>query len=116
MGETYMPAMVTRAIFTLGLLAVAALALPEDTIVPESTVAETGASATFDEAKAKVDSMLQQGGNLDECKSLGQTTIEEITNAVQTHQDLLEGLDDGETCKDKGQQAVYEATQAKEEA
>jgi len=109
--------MAVRTLLALALFAAATFALPSpDAIVPEALLAEADKSSAFESAKAKVESLLQQGGNLDQCKDLADATIKEVTDAVDGQQSMLEALPDGETCKDAGQDAVKDATTNKENA
>merc|ERR1711998_587770 len=74
----------------------------------------------FEAAKAKVQAMVQTDPNgetdYSQCSTLAHTTISDIEGSVQTEQSTLDGLDNGDTCKDKGQDEVARAEQEKKEA
>jgi len=74
---------------------------------------------TFDpaaEAKATVDSLLQEGKDMGACASLASTTIKEVEDSVSAQQSILDALDTGDKCPLKGQAAVDAANQKLQDA
>merc|ERR1711908_161090 len=72
--------------------------LPNDAVVPESSLLE--AKASHASAAAKIQELLQAGKTEDECKALADSTIQEISDNVDASQDILNAVDKGEDCED----------------
>jgi len=102
-------------IFTLLAFVGVATALPStaDDIVPEGFDASGMAPPTdflevsaFDEAKATVESMIQAGKGQGACADLAAATVKEVEDSVDSAQKILNSLDTGSDCPNKGQSAV----------
>jgi hypothetical protein len=98
-----------------------ATALPStDAIVPSSqwdgvdtTLVEVSA---FNEAKATVQSMITAGKDEGACADLAAATIKEVEDSVDGQQKMLDSLDTGADCPNKGQDAVDAAQGALDQA
>merc|ERR1711988_424541 len=102
----------------LAFLAVATALPSTSSIVPEwdgldTTLLEVNA---FDEAKATVESMIQAGKDEGACADLAAASIKEVEDAVDSNQKILDGLDTGADCPNKGQSAVDAAQSALDNA
>jgi len=96
-----------------------ATALPStDAIVPEwdgvdTTLVEVSA---FDEASATVQSMITSGKDEGACADLAAATTKEVSDSVDGQQKMLDSLDTGADCPNKGQGAVDAAQSALDQA
>lgn len=99
------------AIFALLFAAAAVVALPSaNNVVPE---------AEYDpavDAKNSIDMLLQQGKDQGACADLASATVSEVENSVNAQQKILDALDTGSDCPNKGQAAVDTAEQALNDA
>jgi len=103
------------------LLAITVNALPS-TEAPEVASADSlvaPGAVLFEpavEAKATVDSLLQEGKDMGACATLASTTIKEVEDSVGAQQSILNALDNGDKCPLKGQAGVDAAKKALEDA
>merc|ERR1719454_2269704 len=112
-------------IFALLAFVGVATALPStaDDIVPEGFDASGMAPPTdfsevsaFDEAKATVQSMIQAGKDQGACGDLAAATVKEVEDSVDAAQKILDSLNTGSDCPNKGQGAVDAAQSALDQA
>lgn len=99
-----------------------ATALPStEAIVPE-WVSSDGVATTlvqvsaFDEASATVQSMITSGKDEGACADLAAATTKEVSDSVDGQQKMLDSLDTGADCPNKGQGAVDAAQSALDQA
>jgi len=83
------------------LLAACAAALPVDKVVPETQLVAT--AATHSAAAKKIQALLQAGNNTDECKTLAESEIDQLTTSISGTQTMLDELPKGDHCE-----ALYE--------
>merc|ERR1712166_1326025 len=79
--------------------------MPND-IVPETKFVEGAATSVHAAAKQIVTEMTQAGRDWTSCEELANTTREEVTDAVKTHQTMLDSADKGCSCAGLGQDEV----------
>merc|ERR1712166_1480223 len=79
--------------------------MPND-IVPETNFVEEAATSAHAAAKQIVTEMIQAGRDWTACEDLANTTREEVTDAVKTHQKMLDSADKGCSCAGLGQDEV----------
>merc|ERR1712166_263121 len=79
--------------------------MPND-IVPETKFVEGAATSVHAAAKQIVTEMTQAGRDWTSCEELANTTREEVTDAVKTHQKMLDSADKGCSCAGLGQDEV----------
>ena len=68
----------------------------------------------FDIASQEVSSLLQQGNGESACADLAKSLVDEVTSSVEVSNKILEALDNGSDCPNKGQDAVTTAQQNKD--
>merc|ERR1712166_1576741 len=79
--------------------------MPND-IVPETKFVGGAATSAHAAAKQIVTEMIQAGRDWTACEDLANTTREEVTDAVKTHQKMLDSADKGCNCAGLGQDEV----------
>merc|ERR1719155_353316 len=72
--------------------------------------------SAFDEAKATVQSMIQAGKDEGACADLAAATVKEVEDSVDAAQKILDSLNTGSDCPNKGQGAVDAAQSALDQA
>jgi len=100
--------MVLRSIIVIAIVAFAHGLPTADDVVPESARGfdEAEIIAPHDAAKQIVTEMIQAGSNYDACTELANTTRTEVTESVESKQQMLDSLDKGCSCKLEGQDEV----------
>jgi len=99
-----------KIVIALLIAATAVVALPSaNDIVPEESLVQVSA---FQEAKASVDALLQEGKDEGACASLADASIKEVEDAVASQQKILDSMGTGASCPKEGQPAVDAAKAA----
>jgi len=80
--------------------------LDTSSMAPPTEFVEVSA---FDEAQATVNSMIKSGKDEGACADLAAATIKEVEDAVDSQQKVLDSLDTGADCPNKGQGEVDSA-------
>merc|ERR1711939_286984 len=104
-------------IFAVIAVAVSVSAIPSaDEVVPEmDLIQSTAFESVHAEAKAAVESMIKAGKDEGACADLAAATIQEVEDAVDGHQKILNSLDIGADCVQEGQEEVAAAEAALEQ-
>merc|ERR1740127_330688 len=82
-------------------------------VVPEVEMLQVNA---FQEAQDYVTELLQDGKDQGACADLAAATIKEVQDEVATQQKILDSLDTGADCPNKGQAAVDSAQSTLDQA
>jgi hypothetical protein len=91
-------------------IAIAVSAVPSSEHVPASEMIEASEHA---EAQAQVNALLAAGKSDAACKSLAKSSVKAVEDSVKFQQENLNKLPTGESCKNKGQEAVKKAEKTK---
>merc|ERR1711988_1529839 len=118
LASRYRATMMKMMMITMLAFAALATALPSaDEVVPEMELMQaTATMSAHAEAKATVESMIQAGKDEGACADLAAASIKEVEDAVDSNQKILDGLDTGADCPNKGQSAVDAAQSALDNA
>merc|ERR1712195_239762 len=104
--RTLMPKAFHAILVAMAVVAcVHAVPTPND-IVPETKFVGGAATSAHAAAKQIVTEMIQAGRDWTACEDLANTTREEVTDAVKTHQKMLDSADKGCSCAGLGQDEV----------
>jgi hypothetical protein len=99
------------------LLALAVTATPStDDVVPETVLMLSTEEEIHEEARAHVDSLIQDGSTKNACQQLADGTIKELKDGAATSQKLIDGMDMGKDCHKAGLAAYNAAKQAEADA
>merc|ERR1711871_650444 len=103
-----------KTVICLAVFITIAYALPNtDSVVPEVEMLQVNA---FQEAQDYVTELLQDGKDQGACADLAAATIKEVEDEVANQQKILDSLDTGADCPNKGQAAVDSAQSALDQA
>lgn len=103
-----------KTVICLAVFITIAYAVPNtDSVVPEVEMLQVDA---FQEAHDYVTELLQDGKDQGACADLAAATIKEVQNEVATQQKILDSLDTGSDCPNKGQAAVDAAQSSLDQA
>merc|ERR1711988_1822455 len=83
------------------------LSAPE--VVPEVEMTEVEMDASFEDAKASVNELLQAGKDDKACRNLAKTTAVEVNDSVAAAQKVIAKMPNGNQCNNEGAHLINKA-------
>merc|ERR1711988_1933802 len=90
------------------------LSAPE--VVPEVELTEMQMEASFSDAKASVNELLQAGKDDKACRNLAKTTAVEVNDSVAASQKAVANMPNGDQCNNEGAHLIKKAEDDKKKA